>query len=132
MKRLAGPLSVVAVVVFAVFFASRNGAERVHLDLGLVILPDVPVTVVAFGGLLIGMLVMLVAGIQSDLKVRAILRQRFAEQSGEEGEFVDIAQRDLFLHSPAQEARPAHRIPEESRASAPPERPRASSAGSRR
>jgi len=120
MTRLAGPLCVVGVVLLAIFFASQNGAERVTIDLGIVILRGVPITVVAFGGLLVGMLVMLGAGIQSDLKVRAILRQRLAEQSGEDGDYVDTAQRDLFLHPPSEEHRPVHRIPDESRAAAPP------------
>jgi hypothetical protein len=53
--------------------------------------------VVAFGSLLLGMLVMLVAGIRSDLKVRGILRARLeAEDIEERSRFVDRAQQDLF------------------------------------
>ncbi len=100
MSRLAGPFGVIAVVILAVAFASQNGAERVTLDLGLFVLYGVPVTLVAFGGLFVGMLVMLGAGIQSDLKVRAILRHRLAEEDADEPELVDHSQRDLFLHAP--------------------------------
>jgi hypothetical protein len=57
----------------------------------------VPLTVVAFGGLVVGMLIMLGAGIRSDLKVRRILRARLAEEGRDEGRmFVDNSQQDLF------------------------------------
>jgi uncharacterized integral membrane protein len=101
LSRIAGPLGVIVVVILAVVFASQNGAERVTLDLGFLVLYRVPVTLVAFGGLFAGMLVMLGAGIQSDLKVRSILRQRLAEEDLGEPELIDTAQRDLFLHSPS-------------------------------
>ena len=57
----------------------------------------VPLTVVAFGGLLTGMVIMLVAGVQSDLKVRRILRDRLMEEDREERSRVsDRDQRELF------------------------------------
>jgi len=99
-SRLAGPLSVIGVVILAIAFASQNGAERVTLDLGLFVLHRVPVTFVAFSGLLVGMLVMLGAGVRSDLKVRSILRQRLAEKDLDEPDLIDHEQRDLFLHDP--------------------------------
>ncbi|MNC96257.1 hypothetical protein D3C83_135850 [compost metagenome] len=50
------------------------------------------------------MVVMLVAGIHSDLKVRRILRERLAEEDREEKErlAVDRSQRDLFEGDPEQ------------------------------
>jgi hypothetical protein len=43
------------------------------------------------------MVIMLVAGVQSDLKVRRILRDRLAEEDREErGRFPDRNQRELF------------------------------------
>ena len=52
---------------------------------------------VAFGGLLAGMLIMLVAGIHSDLKVRRILRDRLAQEGlQDQGRFVDQSQQELF------------------------------------
>jgi len=57
----------------------------------------VPLTLIAFASLLVGMLVMLVAGIRSDLKVRSILRARLeAEDLEERRRFVDLDQQDLF------------------------------------
>lgn len=100
MSRFAGPLSVIGIVILAILFAAQNGMERVTLDLGLFVLYGVPVTIVAFGGFFLGMLVILGAGFQADLKVRSILRQRLAEETTAEIELGDHAQRDLFLHAP--------------------------------
>jgi uncharacterized integral membrane protein len=87
----------VAGLVLALGFASLNSGQRVTLRLGFATLYGVPLTVVAFGSLLLGMLVMLVAGIRSDLKVRGILRARLeAEDLEERSRFVDRAQQDLF------------------------------------
>jgi hypothetical protein len=78
-------------------FASLNSSQRVTLRLGFMTLYGVPLTVVAFASLLAGMVVMLVAGIRSDLKVRRILRARLeAEDLEERSRFVDRAQQDLF------------------------------------
>lgn len=97
MKRLQPALGVLAVLVLSVGFASLNGTQRVTLRLGLATFYGVPLTVVAFGGLLTGMVIMLVAGIHSDLKVRRILRERLAEEGRlEGGRFVDQAQQELF------------------------------------
>jgi hypothetical protein len=58
-SKLLGAAGVVAVLVLAMTFAALNGDQRVTLDLGWVTLYRVPVTLVAFGGLFFGMLVML-------------------------------------------------------------------------
>ena len=97
MRRLTGALSVLAVVVLSLAFASLNGNQRVTLRLGVATFYGVPLTVVAFGALVSGMFVMLVAGIHSDLKVRRILRARLAEEDLEErNRFVDFNQQELF------------------------------------
>jgi len=97
MKRLQPALGVLAVLVLSVGFASLNGTQRVTLRLGLATFYGVPLTVVAFGGLLTGMVIMLVAGIHSDLKVRRILRERLAEEGRlEGGRFVHQAQQELY------------------------------------
>lgn len=97
MKRLPGLAGIVLVVALAVGFATLNGYQRVTLRLGFATFYGVPLTVVAFGGLLTGMVIMLVAGIHSDLKVRRILRDRLAEEGRkDEGLFVDQSQQDLF------------------------------------
>jgi uncharacterized integral membrane protein len=87
----------VVALTLALGFASLNSAQRVSLRLGFVTMYGVPLTVVAFASLLIGMLVMLMAGIHSDLKVRRILRARLQEEDREErARFVDQDQQDLF------------------------------------
>ncbi len=97
MSRVLGVLAFAAVLALAVGFASLNGSQRVVLRLGFVTFYGVPLTVVAFGGLITGMVIMLVAGIHSDLKVRRVLRRRLAEEAeGERDLFVDQNQRELF------------------------------------
>lgn len=101
MKRLWGGAGIVLVVALSVGFAALNGNQRVTLRLGFTTLYGVPLTVVAFAALLAGMVIMLVAGIHSDLKVRRILRDRLAQEGLEEkGRFVDQTQQDLFEGGP--------------------------------
>ena len=64
-----------AVLLLGLGFASWNAGQRVTIDLGLFTLYRVPVTFVAFGGMVVGMGVVLVAGINADLKVRALLQK---------------------------------------------------------
>ncbi len=97
MRKLSSALGVVAVLVLSVGFASLNGSQRVTLRLGVATFYGVPLTVVAFGGLVVGMVIMLAASVRSDLKVRKILRARLEEESREEqSRFVDGSQQDLF------------------------------------
>lgn len=100
MSRLLSALGVLVILFLSMGFASLNSGQRVTLRLGLWTFYAVPLTVVAFGSLVVGMIVMLVAGIRSDLKVRGILRARFVEEDRQEREaFVDLDQRDLFEES---------------------------------
>lgn len=97
MSKLVGSAGVIAALALAMGFASLNSGQRVTLRLGFITLFGVPLTVVAFGSVLAGMVVMLVAGVRSDLKVRSILRARLeAEDLAERGRFVDRDQQDLF------------------------------------
>jgi len=96
MSRIAGAAGVILLLVLAMVFAALNGGHRVTLDLGWITLYRVPVTFVAFGGLFLGMLVMLIAGVHTDLRVRNILRERLAEEDREEKGRVDTTQHDLF------------------------------------
>tara|TARA_B100001123_G_scaffold12171_2_gene14337 strand:+ start:213 stop:524 length:312 start_codon:yes stop_codon:yes gene_type:complete len=96
-SRFAGPAGVLVVLSLSMVFAALNGDQRVTLRFGLATLYRVPVTAVVFGALILGVVVMLVAGIHSDLKVRRILRERLAEEDREEkARAVDRSQRDLF------------------------------------
>ena len=97
MSRIVRVLGILLVVGLAFGLGSLNGSETVTLKLGLITLYDVPITAVAFGGLLAGMGIMLVSGIHSDLKVRRILRDRLTEEDIEEkSRLIDQTQHDLF------------------------------------
>ena len=94
MSRFSGLLGSALIVVGAAWFASLNGGERVTLRLGFWVLYNVPLTLVAIGALLVGMVIMFVVGIRSDLKVRRILRDRFVDD--EAAARRDRSQQDLF------------------------------------
>ena len=97
MSRLAGAAGILVVLALSMGFAALNGGQRVMLRLGFGTFYRVPLTAVAFGSLILGMLVMLVAGIHSDLKVRRILRERLAEEDrAEKAAAGDRSQQDLF------------------------------------
>lgn len=97
MSKLTGVVGIILVLILSMAFATLNGGQRVTLRLGFMTLYGVPLTVVAFGGLVTGMVIMLGAGIRSDLKVRRILRARLREEDLEEkSRFIDRSQQDLF------------------------------------
>lgn len=85
MRRFAGWIGLGGVLLLGVGFAAANAGRLVTIDLGLTTLYRVPVTFVAFGGMVVGMGVMLLAGINADLKVRELLR-REDHPGGEVGE----------------------------------------------
>ena len=93
---MAGAFGVFSIVLVSVVFAALNGSQRVTVDLGMFVLYRVPMTVVAFGGLFTGMIVMLIAGVQSDLKVRSILRHRLETEDRDERALIDRTQHELF------------------------------------
>jgi len=96
-SRILAAAAMLLALAAALEFASLNSGQRVTLRLGFVSLYGVPLTVVTFASLLIGMLIMLLAGIRTDLKVRRILRARLqAEDREERSRFVDNDQQDLF------------------------------------
>jgi uncharacterized integral membrane protein len=97
-NRLAGVVGVLVVLLLSVGFAALNGNQRVTLRLGFATFYQIPLSVVAFGALVLGMMLMLVTGIHSDLKVRRILRERLAQEDRDEKAriFVDRNQKDLF------------------------------------
>lgn len=98
MKRLTTLLGILAVLVASMGFAGLNGSQRLTLRLGVATFYRVPLPVVVFGAMILGMLIMLAAGISSDLRVRRILRDRLAEEDREERArlFVDRTQTNLF------------------------------------
>jgi uncharacterized integral membrane protein len=96
-SRLTGAVVVLVVLVMVMLFARANGGEEVTLDLGFSTFSRVPLPYVAFGSLFIGMLVMLLAGIHADLRVRRFLRERLAHEDREE-RAIDRTQQDLFAN----------------------------------
>ena len=91
-----GILGALALLVLSTVFAARNGVRVVTVDIGFATLQRVPLPVVVFGAVLLGMLVMLAAGIHSDLKVRSILKARLTDEGRREREWSDRNQQDLF------------------------------------
>ena len=102
MTRFVGPLGVLSILVISIVFAALN-PQRITLDLGVGVLYGVPLFIPVFTGLLMGMLVMLVAGIRSDLKVRAVLRQRLEDEDREERALTDRTQQDVFPSPPPED-----------------------------
>ncbi len=111
MTRFIGPLGVVSILVVSILFAALNGAQRVTLDLGVTVLYRVPLTLIGFTGLFMGMVVMLVAGVRSDLKVRSVLRQRLEDEDREERALIDRTQRDLFSPPPQEDEGGEEEVP---------------------
>lgn len=83
MLRALNWLGLALVLVLGVAFAMGNAGSEVAVNLWFVTLYRVPVTFVAFGGMVVGMGVVLAAGINADLKVRRLLRERHLEDSME-------------------------------------------------
>ncbi len=110
MTRFIGPLGVVSVLVVSILFAVLN-PQRVTLNLGVRVLYGVPLMLVGFTGLFMGMVVMLVAGVRSDLKVRAVLRQRLEAEDREERALVDRTQQDLFPPRPLEDEGGGEEVP---------------------
>lgn len=104
MSRFLGGVGIVVLLASSLAFAYLNSGHRVTLRLGIVTFYAVPLTVVVFGSVIVGMVIMLVAGIRSDLKVRRVLRVRLAEEDREERDrFVDLSQQDLFTRGEPRE-----------------------------
>jgi uncharacterized integral membrane protein len=97
-SRLARVVGIAAVGLLSMAFAALNGGQRVTLRLGFAVFYQVPLPVIVFGALILGMSAMVVVSIASDLRVRRILRERFAEEGEEEQArlWVDRNQTTLF------------------------------------
>lgn len=81
MRRFYGLAGLAVVILAGVAFARGNAGREVAINLGIVTLDSVPVTFVAFGGMVVGMAVVLVAGINADLEVRKLLRERHMKEN---------------------------------------------------
>ena len=68
----------VMVAVFsavAALFAVQNGGVRVPINLGIVTIRSVSLPVVVFTSVIVGMLLVFLAGLRADLKTRRMLRR---------------------------------------------------------
>ncbi len=59
----------------AALFAVQNGGVRVPIHLGVVTIRSVSLPVVVFTSVVVGMLMVLLAGLRADLKTRRMLRR---------------------------------------------------------
>ncbi len=76
MSRLLVLAGLAAVIALGIGFAVVNKGNAATIGLGFLTLRQVPVAFVAFGGMVLGMGVVLAAGIHADLRVRRLLRER--------------------------------------------------------
>lgn len=90
MSRVAGVGGILGILVVVMVFARLNGGETATVDLGVVTFRSVPITFILFGGLVLGMLVMLLAGLHADLKVRRLLRERLADEERDRPDRRDV------------------------------------------
>ena len=96
MSNVPGILGGLALLAVSLAFAMANGTQRVRVDLGFWTFYRVPLAWIVFASLLFGMVIMLLVGIYTDLKVRRILRDKLRDEGLEEKARIDRAQRDLF------------------------------------
>lgn len=98
MKKFGGPVVLAVILALSMAFAALNGSQRVTVRLGFATLYRTPLIGVVFACVILGMVVMMVAGIRSDLRVRRILRERLADENRDERAriFVDRTQTNLF------------------------------------
>ena len=92
----AGVVGAAVLLALSTVFAALNRGSSVGVDLGLFELRRVPMPIVVFGAVLIGMAIMLLAGLRSDLRVREILRSKWEEEGRREQEWRDRNQQELF------------------------------------
>ncbi|MDP2482108.1 MAG: lipopolysaccharide assembly protein LapA domain-containing protein, partial [Candidatus Palauibacterales bacterium] len=64
-----------AFAALAVLFAAQNGGVRVPLNLGVVTLRSVSLPIVVFTSVILGMVLVLLAGLKADLRTRRMLRR---------------------------------------------------------
>lgn len=84
MNGIAGRIAIIlGSSAVAALFAWLNMGERVTLRLGIVTLRSIPLSTVVFLSILVGMLLVFVAGLRADLKTRRMVR-RYREALGQD------------------------------------------------
>lgn len=88
MRLLSGRIILVAAFTAAAFlFAVQNGGVRVPLYLGVLTIRSVSLSVVVFAAILLGMLLIILAGLRADLRTRRMLRRYRDALGGSPEEF---------------------------------------------
>lgn len=109
MKRLGSVAGVLLILTLSMGFAALNSGQLITLRLGFTTLYGVSLSTTVFAALILGMVVMLLVGLRSDLRVRRILLERLADEDRDERAriFVDRNQTSLFdLVDPDPDASP--------------------------
>lgn len=81
MSRLRPWLLIAVIAVLSAWFAAANGGQRVSLQLGLFTLHSISVPALVFGSVILGMVIVMLAGLSADLRTRAMIR-RYRELLG--------------------------------------------------
>ena len=74
MKRWSAVLTVVLSTAFAFGFAVQNARQVVDVRLGPITIRGASLPAVVFGAMLLGMLVVLIAGLRADMRARVMMR----------------------------------------------------------
>jgi uncharacterized integral membrane protein len=87
MRPFGGRIAFIVVFTAAAAgFAVQNGGTRVTLHLGILTLRSVSLSAVVFGSILVGMVMVLLAGLRADLRTRRMVRRYQNALGGEPGE----------------------------------------------
>ena len=98
MKQVWRALAALALLVLLVAFASAHFGQRVTLRLGLVTWSDVPLPVVVYGAVVLGMAFMFLVGLRADVRTRRLLERYEAMAE------LERAARAAASSAPAEEA----------------------------
>lgn len=98
MRRIGSVAGVLLILTLSMGFAALNAGQLITLRLGFTTLYGVSLSTTVFAALILGMVVMLLVGLRSDLRVRRILLERLADEDRDERAriFVDRNQTNLF------------------------------------
>ena len=79
-------LFVLAFAVLAAVFAVQNGATRVSVNLGIITIRSVSLPGVVFTSIVVGMLMVFLAGLRADMRTRRMIERYRDALGGDAGE----------------------------------------------
>jgi len=74
-RRWSRVLTVVLITALAFLFAVQNAHQLVNVRLGPITLRGASLAAVVFGAVLLGMIVVFIAGLRADMQARTIMRK---------------------------------------------------------